>query len=520
MLRRALLALCFVVLVAPAATYACSCSQAPPGQCPGLQKDDVVFVGTVLNSSIVPPPPGVKDPNQNAVINPARITRYHFHIDEKLAGPDSPEIDVFSGGDDGDCGYRFQRGQQYIVFTEQGTEGRVFATICNGTRPASEGTALLPQLRAMRDGKRVASVFGVLRRAEPPTLAAPGDPDDPVPNVALRLRSRYDRFTANTDKDGIFSFYDVHAGDYQFTADLPPILQLSERTLTGPLPTFTIPAGACYEYNVDALPTGRVAGTISDPDGKPLQLASLELFRVGNYNGARSGLWTFQGSKGVFEFDHVGPGQYIIVYNRGNRMNPNSPYPRTFYPGTENPDEAKYVEVKEGDNLANMDFVVKDPFPTREVRVHLNWKDGKPPGAVTVMAKADKGDNPSVQKVGDGVYEFTLIKAAHYTISAFEDVDPSRPHVARRGNSPQISSSNSTSGRPDAAVDENSSSSGGSGDDSFAAARTSSTTDSGDCATPGRITSNSIVVDGSDDTAAEITLTFSNSPCAASPPQS
>lgn len=511
MLRRTFLALCFASFAVPAATQACSCSQAPPGQCPGLQKDDVVFVGTMLDSSIVRPPPGTKDPNQNAVIDPARITRYHFRIDEKLAGPDSSEIDVFSGGDDGDCGYRFQKGQQYIVFTEQGTEGRLFATICNGTRPSSEGTALLPQLRAMRDGKRVASVFGVLRRAEPPTLAAPDDPDDPVPNVALRLRSRYDRFTANTNKDGIFTFYDVHAGDYQFTADLPPTLQLSERTLTGPLPTFTIPADACYEYNVDALPTGRLTGTISDPDGKPLRLASLELFRVGNYNGARSGLWTFQGSKGVFEFDHVGPGQYIIVYNRGNRMNPNSPYPRTFYPGTENVNEAKSIDVKEGDDLTNIDFVVKDPFPTRAVRIHLDWRDGKPPGTVTVMAKADKGDNPSAQKVADGVYELTLVKAAHYTISAFEDVNPSAPALVHRGNAaPRSSASNAPK------VPETTASSPRSGevDDSFAAARSTSSTDAGDCGTPGRIASNSIVVDGSDDATADITLTFANSPCA------
>lgn len=512
MLQRALLALCFAAFVAPAASWACACSQAAPGQCPTFQNGDVVFLGSVTDSAVVPPPPGVKDPNQKAVIDPARIIRYHFHIDEKFVGPDSPEIDVFSGGDDGDCGYRFRKGEQYIVYTEQGTEGRLFATICNGTRPASEGIALLPQLRAMRDRKRVASVFGVLRRAEPPTLALPDDPDDPVPDTALRLRSHYDRFTANTDKNGVFTFYDVHAGEYQFTADLPPTLQLSERTLTGPLPMFTIPAGACYEYNVDALPTGSIKGTILDPDGKPLHLASVELFRAGTYNSGHSGLWTFQGSRGVFEFNHIGPGQYIIVYNRGNRMNPNSPYPRMFYPGTEDVNQAQTIEVKEGEQLEKIDFAVKDAFPTRELLVHLNWKDGKPPGAVTVMAKADKGDNPSAQKIAEGVYAFTLIKAAHYTISAFEDVDPSAAAIVHRGS--QAAGSPAQEGTASA----NSAARSADGDDSFAAARASSTTDTGDCATPGRINSDSIVVDGSDDAAQEITLTFTSSSCT-SPPQ-
>jgi hypothetical protein len=515
MIQRALLALCLAAFVVPGAARACSCSQGPLGSCPSMTKDDVIFLGTVTDVAVVPPPPGTNDPNQNAVIDPARITRYHFHIDEKFSAPDSPEIDVFSGGDDGDCGYRFKKGEKYIVFTEQGTEGRLFATICNGTRPVSEGTAILPQLRAMRDGRRVASVFGVLRRAEPPTLAVPDDPDDPLPNVALRLRSRYDRFTANTDKNGVFSFYDVHAGDYQFTADLPPTLQLSERTLTGPLPMFSIPSDACFEYNVDALPTGRIIGTVTDPDGKPLRLASLELFRAGTYNGARSGLWTFQGSKGVFQFDHVGPGEYIIVYNRGNRMNPNSPYPRTFYPGVESVNEAQPIEVKEGEQLEKVVFAVKNGFPTRTVRVHLNWKDGKPPGSVTVMAKADKGDNPSAEKISDGVYEFTLMKGAHYTISAFEDLDPSASAArVHRGGAP-VSAQRAESGSGEAG--------------SFAAARASSggpdaaasTRAAGngatDCAAPVRLTSDSIVVDASGDSTSEITLTFANPLCA--PPQ-
>jgi len=470
MLQRTLFALWLLMFAAPAALQACACSQAPPGKCPGLQKDDVVFLGTV--TEIVPAPratPPADAGGQAGAIPPAPIWRYHFQIDERFAGPDASEIDVFSGGDDGDCGYRFKKGAQYIVFTQQETEGRLFATICNGTRPAIDGLALLPQLRAMREGKRVASVFGVLRRAEPPTLALPDDPDDPLPNVALKLRSHYDRFTATTDQNGVYSFYDVHAGEYRYTADLPPTMQLTQRTLTGPLPMFKIPGEACYEYNVDALPTGHIQGTVLGPDGKPLRLASVELFRVGTYNGSRSGLWTFQGFKGVFDFDHIGPGDYIIVYNRGNRMNPNSPFRRTFYPGASDLSEAKPITVKQGQDLLKVNFAVNDSYPTRELRVHVNWKDGKPPGAVTVMAKADKGDNPAAEKIDDGTYAFTLIQGAHYAFSAWEDLDPSRAAASRQGN--------------------------------------------GDCAAPARMDSDSIVVDGSDEPTKEITLTFASPQC-------
>jgi hypothetical protein len=474
MIRR-IMGVLVLLLAVPAVSRACACSAAPPGKCPGLQKDDVVFLGRVTDLGVVKPSEaeaagngsGAKAGGANA--NATMTIRYHFHIDEKFAGPDTQEIDVYSGGDDGDCGYRFKKGVRYLVFTEQGTEGRLFATICNGTRPAVDAVALVPQLRAMRDGKRVASVFGILRLANPPTLAPPNDPDEPLPSTPLQLRSRYDRFTATTDANGMYTFYDVHGGEYQFTADLVPNLILTQRTLTGLLPVFELPDGACYEYDIDALPTGHIQGSVLDPEGKPLRLASLELYRADNFDISRSGLWTFQGFRGVFDFDHIGPGEYILVYNRPNRKNPNSPYPRTFYPGTEDPKEAKPIEVKEGQQLFKVDFVVIDPFPTRTLRVHLNWKDGMPPGSVTVMAKGDQGENPAAQKVGDGVFDFTLLESAHYALTAWEDIEPAKPGKAHQRN-------------------EN-------------------------CEMPPRIESDSLFVDGADEGTKEITLTFGAIPC-------
>ena len=303
MIHRALLTLAFLLFFIPANLLACTCSKEPPGKCPGLQSDDVVFLGTVTGIFAVENTPAANNPatapdataapdaaaNTQAAADAAAqannpIIRYHFHINERFAGPDSPDIDVFSGGDDGDCGYNFKKGDQYIVFTQQETEGRLFATICNGTRRAADGRALLPQLRAMRNHDRVASVFGLLHRADPPLLAPSDDPDDPLPNIKLKLRSKDDRFATSTGPDGVYSFYDVHAGEYQYTADLPARFEFTQKTLKGGLPPFKIPNEACYEYNVSALPTGKIRGGVLGPDGKPLQLASVELYRSDRYD--------------------------------------------------------------------------------------------------------------------------------------------------------------------------------------------------------------------------------------------
>lgn len=475
-----------IAFVATPAAIGCACSKAAPGACQGLQQGDVVFVGTVIAiekpDSDIPSPavpsetPGSEagaassastDANSSPSYTP--ITRYRFHIDERFAGPEGAEVDVFSGGDDGDCGYKFKQGEQYIVFTEQGPDGRPFTTICNGTRPASEGIALIPQLRAMRNGQRVASVFGVLRRADPPFLAPPDDPDDPLPKIALHLRSNDDRFSTSTGPSGVYTFYDVHAGVYNFTANLPVRMELTQRTLTGGLPPFKIPNGACYEYNVDALPTGHIRGSVLGPDNKPLRLASVELFRAGQYDERRPGLWGFQGYKGYFDFDHVGPGEYVIVYNRSNRVDPNSPFRRAFYPGTSSVGEARHIKLLDGQQLAKVNIKLRDGYPIRSIQVHVKWEHGRPPGNLTVMAKADDGTaNPAAEKLAEDTFQFPLLESVHYTISAWEDLDPGR---AAAGGSAA-------------------------------------------CAIPARIDAAPMNIDGADADAKELTLTFAAVECA------
>ena len=489
MIQRALLILALAIFI-PSALLACTCSKEPPGKCPGLQSDDVVFLGTVTDISAVanplPAAPAPTGENASADASAASadaaataaaaqadgntpIIRYHFHINERFAGPDSPDIDVFSGGDDGDCGYNFKTGDQYIVFTQQETEGRLFATICNGTRRAADGRALLPQLRAMRNHDRVASVFGLLHRADPPLLAPSDDPDDPLPNIKLKLRSKDDRFATSTGPDGVYSFYDVHAGEYEYTANLPARFEFTQKTLKGGLPPFKIPNGACFEYNVSALPTGKIRGAVQGPDGKPLNLASVELYRADRYDDAKPGLWAFQGDNGKFEFDHIGPGEYILVFNRMNRQDPNSPFPRTFYPGVADASETKFIHMKDGEQLLNANIKLRDGYPTRKLKVALKWKDGRPLGEVTVKAEAAQGGNPAAKKIADGVYQFTILESARYTFSAWEDLDPQHAAPQRKG--------------------------------------------AATCPLPARIDSDSVTVDGADEAASEITLTFAPPPC-------
>ena len=412
-----------IIFLIPAAVQACTCAQAPPGKCPGLPADSAVFLGSVTSVQDIGTGPAATSVAADATTSASRITRYHFRVEDHFAGPEESELDVFSGGEDGDCGYRVEANGKYLVFTHLGNDGRLFATICSTTRPAGEARALLPQLRALRDGRSVAAVFGVLRRADPPFLKPPGYPDEPLQNVSLKLQSSEDRFETSTDANGVFTFYDVHAGEYKLTARLRARAELAQRAFPGGPPHFTIPEGACYEYDLDVLPAGHLSGSVLGPDGKPVALASLELYRAGAYEESRPGLWGFQGAKGVFDFDHIGPGDYILVLNRPNRLDPKSPYPRTFYPGVEDARRAQPIHLKDGEDRSNLKLRLKTVYPTRSVAVRLKWSGGRLPGNVVVTAHANQGEDPIAEKLSDELYRLTLLESASYTVAASEDLD-------------------------------------------------------------------------------------------------
>jgi hypothetical protein len=436
-----------MLFVVPLGARACTCQESTPTACQGLNVADAIFLGTVSVAEIIP----AANPDD------AQVLHYRFRVDERFKGADGPEIDIFSGGNDGDCGYRFKKGSQYLVFPYSSDDGRLFATICSGTRPAREARAMMPQLRAMKRSQRVASIFGVLRRTDPPYDAvrdpegSAGDPtydtlndfdegfptdrenvndpsDDPgavgavgrpLAHIDLKIRSRIDHFDTVTNPNGVYSIYGVPGGKYQIIAQLPAHMELTLPTAKGGLPPLQVADGGCYEYNIAALPTGQIRGRVLGPDGRALLTASVELYRTGRYDDGKSGWWEFQTENGGFSFDHVATGDYILVFNRQNHRDPNSPYRRTFYPAASDVNSAQPVKVSDGGEVVTADIHVKAGFPTRTVKVRIKWTGHPLPGNVFVTAKASEGQNPASLKVGDGLYELRLLDGVRYTISGW-----------------------------------------------------------------------------------------------------
>ena len=181
--RRFSLALVLLALGATC-TVAQDCVPAP-GPSSLLKDSQTVFVGTVTGEN-------------NGT--------YRFHITEAFKGVAGDTFEVEPVPDMGFAD--FETGKQYLVFAytfalKDGTKYHL-ARGCGLTREIKYAQAALEQLRAEKNGARVASVYGMLLRTFPETLRWDGSFERGLPGVAIHLQSGSKSYEVRTDEYGVY----------------------------------------------------------------------------------------------------------------------------------------------------------------------------------------------------------------------------------------------------------------------------------------------------------------------------
>jgi hypothetical protein len=272
----------------------CACST-PGGRCGrGWDSEQVIFLGkvtadvateaSVADDSAVDDS-AVEDPEILLQLRSMRIKRppmnhvVHFSIAESFRGEGQPgqEIVVRTGMDergpqDGDCSYPFVVGVSYLVYAS-GLGDSLSTTICTFTSPEVAAGGFLRELRAIRDGQPVDSLFGtvgLLSREGNPSLRLTkmrplGDVSVRVIDSAGRVRS------TQTDERGVYAFEWLPPESYRIELDLPaewgPLSVGADSTsavdLTGRDPTRI----GC-RADIRALPDEPISGTASETSSR------------------------------------------------------------------------------------------------------------------------------------------------------------------------------------------------------------------------------------------------------------
>jgi hypothetical protein len=278
----------------------------------------------------------------------------------------------------------------------------------------------LEQLHREKRGRRVAPAFGTLFRTgyEGANFLEPGD-RGVMPNVVLRFQSDRATVTTKTRPDGTFVVDRLAKGTYRIAADLPIGLKVGQTILDEPLDPIDVASDTCYNLVITVVPTATISGRVLGPDGTPRDGLSVNLFRADNPSHAVN---EWQGDGKPFEFSMIPPGEYVLAYGDGtpHPLDPDHPFPDTFYPNAPDFASAAVIHVAPGQQIVNADIHLPQGRPTRKLEVVLNW-NGVPAadtyGAIVTITTADSRRSYP-RKTADDTYTMNLLPDETYRIRA------------------------------------------------------------------------------------------------------
>ncbi len=356
----------FVSLVTLAARLeACSCAGGG-SPCLAAGMSAAVFTGTVMDIALVPAqfssrstaPSGRRLSGQASEpidMKPGfRLVR--IRLAEVFSGvePWQREIEVVTGFGGGDCGYPFQPGAEYVVYAVKNPEGRLATSICSRTRPVAQAAEDLRYFQA-RAGASTASEI----RVRTGFWGAPG----PSGTIIVAEREGF-RYRALTDT----------AGDAVFT-DLPPGEYLIHAESDGDLPDdprIQLYAKGCGDVTLER--RLRIIGRVTTKDGLPAARVAVQV--RSSSDGLTDSRMT--DSDGHYELPVIRPGQYYLGVNLNRTPTRDTPYPRWFYPGTDDQASAAVIEFSGKPDTRRYDLTLPDAQSERLIEGIVLTSEGRP----------------------------------------------------------------------------------------------------------------------------------------------
>ncbi|MGB7730398.1 MAG: hypothetical protein WBL50_20390 [Candidatus Acidiferrum sp.] len=213
----------------------------------------------------------------------------HFSIAESFRGEGQPgqEIVVHTGVDergprDGDCSYPFVVGVSYLVYASVVGDSLSTST-CTFTSPEVAVGGDLRELRAIRDGHAVDSLFGTVSllspRAGPWLLSL--TKMRPLGDVSVRVTDSEGRErSTKTDEHGVYAFEWLPPENYRIDQELPAgFLILSagiDKPLSVDLTDEDAPRIGC-RADIRARTEKELSGMVTDSQGRSGVMASQPL---------------------------------------------------------------------------------------------------------------------------------------------------------------------------------------------------------------------------------------------------
>jgi hypothetical protein len=361
--------------------------------------------------------------------------RVRFQVESAIRGVAVGTVEVTTSGNSGSgCGYPFEMNGRYVVYAGRGPDNALETSLCSRTRRVENAVEDLSLFGSLATAPPVARVFGQLGLRESAPLLSDSRLG-PLAGARVILEGRDGTWETVSDKDGRYQFVGLPAGSYEVKLLLAPE---SMAQFHPPSIKVKLVERGCAVANAYAQVQGRISGTLSDAEGRPVPARLVEILPEA-MSPLESRTWELPSAvtaeDGHYQFENLPSGRYVVGVNLRSSPHPllseQVVYPRTYFPSAVVRSEAQVVELTAGGEQRGVDIVLPGPLKKREVHGIVVWSDGKRAKGVNVLLS-----NP---EYGSFNAEYGQSDAdGAFSIAGYEDL----PYVI------VASSSNDSNGKP------------------------------------------------------------------------
>jgi hypothetical protein len=256
-------------------------------------------------------------------------------------------------------------------------------------------------------------VTGSVRRLNE-SFTSRADSTAPMAGTRVWLEAGGRVLETRTDGNGRFTLDRVPSGIHTIHADVGPALEgLTRVALLSP--------SDCGNVVITPRPAG-YTGTFETAEGAPVrgvELVAVPVTHDWTERDLSDSRRTTVSDDGVFTFNGVKPGRYLVTVNVVSPPRVSQPFAPAYYPGVERHEDAVVIEVSHGRVSPAEPFAPKRSLARTTIQAEIVCRDGSMPRSGLVYAKQadDRAymDESTYERV-DGRYRVTVIQGVSYDV--------------------------------------------------------------------------------------------------------
>jgi len=180
----------------------------------------------------------------------------------------------------------------------------------------------------------------------------------PVVNRKIIAKGLLGEYIAFTNENGHFEF-ELPPDTYDVTANTAPGLREAEDII--PRESTYIANGACLSVNFTMLTDGKLAGRVTTARGEPASSVKVAVIPI---SPVRPQFTVVADKQGRFEVTGRQPGEYIVGVGLLAPFDSAEWKSRVYYPGVRTKEQAKVIELRDGEWRTDINFRLPAGSPT------------------------------------------------------------------------------------------------------------------------------------------------------------